>query len=159
MIAQIHKESLNYSIKKPKSYVKNSFTFMDSIKNLTIPDNHILLSLDVTSLYTNIPLKLLIDGLDKRSIPISKTSPIPLNEIIDAITFLFDNTYFIFLNVIYKQLHGTPMGSPLSQILADMVLEDLEKSCIKKLNFTPVFFKRYVDDIVTCIPAKEIDKF
>ena len=50
------------------------------------------------------------------------------------------------------------MGSPLSQILADIVLDDLETSCLKKLNFQLLFFKRYVDDFITCVPITEINK-
>ena len=103
-----------------------------------------------------IPLDLVMQSLDKRCLTISKKSPIPLDDIKDAIKFLFTNTYFQFNNQIYSQIHGTPMGSPLSQILADMVLDDLETTCLKKLNFNPIIFKRYVDDVITLIPAQKI---
>ena len=41
--------------KKQKSYIKDSTHFINFIENTTLPDNAILVSLDVCSLYTNIP--------------------------------------------------------------------------------------------------------
>lgn len=38
------------------------------------------------------------------------------------------------------------MGSPLSPIVADIVLQDLESSCLR--NFAPTLYLRYVDDIL-----------
>ncbi|XP_026824291.1 uncharacterized protein LOC113561691 [Ooceraea biroi] len=55
------------------------------------------------------------------------------------------------------------MSSPLSPILADMVLDDLETSCIGNLGFDVRIFHRYVDDIFTILPTNKIqyglDKF
>ena len=48
------------------------------------------------------------------------------------------------------------MGSPVSSVFADIVLEGLESSCLQRLDFKPTFFYRYVDDIVTCIPASKL---
>ena len=49
------------------------------------------------------------------------------------------------------------MGSPLSPVAADMVMEDLEKKCIDSLPFQVPFYFRYVDDILTAVPINEID--
>ena len=35
-------------------------------------------------------------------------------------------------------------------------MEDLENSCINKLQEKPLFYYRYVDDIVLCIPKNNI---
>ena len=40
------------------------------------------------------------------------------------------------------------MGSPLSQIIANIVLEDIAESVFIKLNFKPIIYTCYVDDIV-----------
>ena len=49
------------------------------------------------------------------------------------------------------------MGSPLSPIAADIVMDDLETNCISTLLFQLPFHFRYVDDIVTAVPANQID--
>ena len=45
----------------------------------------------------------------------------------------------------------------MSPILADIVMEDLDVNSINKLNFKPLFYFRYVDDILLCIPKNMID--
>jgi len=37
-------------------------------------------------------------------------------------------------NVIYKQIFDTSMGSPLSPILADIVMQNLEEKAIKNID-------------------------
>ena len=49
------------------------------------------------------------------------------------------------------------MGSPISPILADFVMTYLEVNCSNKLSFKPIFYKRYVDDIITGIPFTGVD--
>jgi len=44
------------------------------------------------------------------------------------------------------------MGSPLSPILADIVMDDLEMNCLKRLDFAVHTYYRYVDDIFIIIP-------
>lgn len=44
------------------------------------------------------------------------------------------------------------MGSPLSPILADIVMQDLETSILESLDFQVKFYFRYVDDIIMCAP-------
>lgn len=48
------------------------------------------------------------------------------------------------------------MGSPLSPIIADLVLQDLEINGINKLPFNVPIYFRYVDDILLAIPENEI---
>lgn len=47
------------------------------------------------------------------------------------------------------------MGSPISSVLAQLVLEDLEENTISNLNFNLKFFKRYVDDCLTIVPENK----
>ena len=49
------------------------------------------------------------------------------------------------------------MGNPISPILSDIVMEDLESYCISKLQSKPLFYLRYVDDIMLCIHENNID--
>jgi len=121
-----------------------------------INDNDVLISLDVTSLFTNVPLNLALDGLQKRWPLIESKTNIPKNEFLSA-DLIFLSNFFTFNNVIYKQIFGTPMGSPLSPVIADIVMRDLETACLHKLNFNLTFYHRYVDDIILTIPPDKLD--
>jgi len=44
------------------------------------------------------------------------------------------------------------MGSPLSPIIADLVLQKLEINVISELSTKPIFYYRYVDDITLAAP-------
>jgi len=49
------------------------------------------------------------------------------------------------------------MGSPLSPVIANMVLEDLEERALNLLSYKPPFFFRYVDDVILAAPSEHID--
>ena len=44
------------------------------------------------------------------------------------------------------------MGSPLSPIIVDIVMQDLEEIAIQKLSANLLFYFRYVDDIILTTP-------
>ena len=71
-----------------------------------------------------------------------------IDEIKNCNRFLYDNTYFTFNNNVYKQIYDTPMGSPISPLFADIVMDDLEKTFLQTLknnyNCVPLFYYRYV---------------
>jgi len=60
---------------------------------------------------------------------------------------IVDSTYFTFNKIYYKQIFRTPMGSPLSIILADIILQDVEEVALNRLPVDLPFYFRYVDDI------------
>ena len=49
------------------------------------------------------------------------------------------------------------MGSLISLIIADIVMQDLEEEIIKKLDFTVPLYYRYVDDTILFIPKDKIN--
>jgi len=51
-----------------------------------------------------------------------------------AIDLVLYSTSFAFNGRYYEQIYGSPMGFPLSPILADIVMEDLETHCLQKLD-------------------------
>jgi len=81
-----------------------------------------LASLDIVSLFTNIPSELVYVSIEKRWEIISANTPIPQDEFLCAIRFILNSTFFTFNHTTYKQIFGTPMGSPLSPIISDLIL-------------------------------------
>ena len=58
----------------------------------------------------------------------------------------------------YRQTFGLP-NSPLSSILADLVMEDLQLFLLNKLFVTSLFYVRYVDNIALAIDNAHIDLY
>ena len=60
------------------------------------------------------------------------------------------------VNKYYQQVFCTLMGSPISPMLADLVLQVLEEVVFKKLSFKIHAYYRYVDDTFSIIPKNMI---
>jgi len=118
-------------------------------------DDYDLISLDVV--FTNIPINFALDSVTSRWEQIRKGTKIPLPEFINALRKVLDSTFFSFNNKIYKQKFGTPMGSPVLSIIANIIMEDVEKKALNNLIFEMPIYYRYVDDIaVPCDKSKEV---
>ncbi|XP_011858857.1 PREDICTED: uncharacterized protein LOC105556380 [Vollenhovia emeryi] len=144
---------IKLSIPKPESHILNSFDLVNKLNGLHIQETHDLISLDVVSLFTNIPLNLAEESIANRWTYISDNCSIPRDEFLRAIRMVLKSTYFSFNFIIYQQTFGTPMGSPLSPIIADITMQDLECKAMETLRFRPLFYIRYVDDIAMSVPS------
>ena len=49
------------------------------------------------------------------------------------------------------------MGSPISPIIADIVMQDLEENCLSNFDFTIPLYFRYFDDTLILILNKIIE--
>ena len=58
-------------------------------------------------------------------------------------------SFFIFNGLLYEEIDGVAMGSPLGRSLASTFLSYHEKNCLNNCwqGFKPVFYQHYVDDI------------
>lgn len=142
--------------KNNRYYISDSFQFSEFINNFELPYGYVLVSFDVVSLFTNIPLQLLIDSISDKWSSISQHCKIPYFRFIKLVDFIFHSTYFTFNNRFYKQIYGTPMGSEVSPIAAQYVMDMVLDKCIAKLPFKIPFIKKYVDDIICAVPEQTV---
>lgn len=136
-----------------KYNVKNSFEFLSKISDLKLKEDEMLISFDVKSLFTSVPREFALKIIDERWSDIEMHTPIPKDEFFEILNFiLYDCNQFVYKGHFYKQLEGTPMGLPMSPILADIVMERILDCVIPKFSFTPKVFCKYVDDLFCVIP-------
>lgn len=153
----------NYSLSKflvetLKPIVGNAYTIKDSFEfcklmSGTRNNNYHMASYDVISLFTNIPIAETID------IIINKLFPYPdsIYKNFDKKTFhkllqlCTQNNIFIFNDILYTQIDSAPMGGCVSPTLADIFMCFHEHNWLNNcpLEFKPLMYKRYVDDIFT----------
>jgi len=98
-----------------------------------------------------------MECLTERWIHISSHCKIPKKEFLEAVRLILDSTFFIFDNQCYKQNFGTPMDSPLSPVIADIVMQNLENSVLRTTDFHFPIYYRYVDDILMAVPKNKIN--
>ena len=141
---------------KTNAFVKNSWDLKDSLKNIIVPKTHSLISLDVVYMFNSIPLDLGLHCVEEKLNLNPNLTKVSKNEIIIATRTGFNNMVFSYNNKFYKQRSGCPMGSSLSPSVSNVVLEDVKKRALSALDFVPLFYKRYVDDIFFIIPTDGI---
>lgn len=98
----------------PKFTVKNSLDLIDKIKDVPVPYNSKLVSFDVTSLFTNIPVQDCKDVVN-RLIFNSQLTFEKKDELSQMMNLCIDQNYFKFNGDCYTQ-PGVAMGSPLSPL-------------------------------------------
>ena len=131
------------------SYIKDTTHFLNIIKNLKIDnENCIIGTLDVTSLYTQIPheegLKAAHDALNNKRLPNQN----PKNKsIIELMKLVLTCNNFQFNKTNYLQLQGTAMGTRMAPSYATIYLSALEDKILDAYPLKPTVWKRFLDDI------------
>jgi len=82
------------NLPNPNSHIENSFELTKKLNNMFLDDCYDLISLDVVSLFTNVPLDLVIEGIAKRWHLIKNKTSISYNEFLISLKLIMDSTYF-----------------------------------------------------------------
>ena len=134
----------------PSEFMLDSTSsFLGKLKEFCFKPTDILISFDVVSLFTNVPLAQTIDKiadhiyeLDSRPTFDKKTFK-KLMTIATSGIFMYRERY-------YRQIDGVTMGSPLGPTMANFCLANLEAQLLHDNCdevCAPALYLRYVDDI------------
>ena len=136
-----------------KSYVRDSTHVINILKDFTIQPGILLCTLDVTSLYTNIPHSEGIQSI-KEMLAIHKPpDTLPHNSyIIELLELVLTNNYFEFNGEFYHQLSGTAMGTKLAPSYANLFMSKFEDKYVYTYPLQPLLWKRFIDDIFLIWP-------
>ena len=130
-------------------YMANSTTqFLDSIKAYQFNPSDFMVSFDVVSLFTNVPLKETIDIIANYIYDENHNLPTPPfgKLIFKRMMRLATGGIFMHKDKMYKQVDGVAMGGPLGPTLANFFLAHIEGRLFD-VSFKPNMYVRYVDDI------------
>ena len=82
-----------------------------------------------------------------------------MDDIEVALNFCLNNTYFTFEEKHYQQIFGVPTGSPISVVIANLVMEYVEQKAISSFSSSPKLWKRFVDDTFVIVQTNEVNRF
>ena len=126
---------------------------VDKIKNITLEDEEVIVSFDVSSLYTNVPVDeaiqeaedILYSG-DLPKPPVDKETFITLVELSSKDVVMLTHDGY------YRQKDGLSMGGKPAPPLANIWLAKFEPD----IRDNAKLFERYMDDIIREIKVQEI---
>ena len=131
--------------------------FSKEIRKHPVLEHDILVSYDVTSLFTNVPVHETINILVEKAFTdnwFNLTYDLNLQK--DQLTHLLrmasTDQLFQFDGQLYEQREGVAMGSPLGPLLANVFMCHLEEE-LSDNGLIPSFYKRYVDDTLAIMPG------
>ena len=138
------------------SYVKDTYHFVNIVQKLIVPSNCFLFSLDVKSLYTNIPIIAGIQCVKKLfdKFPDPKR---PDRQLLQLLDINLTRNDFIFNNKFYLQIKGTAMGKKFAPAYANIFMANWEEEVFSKCHLKPLHYLRYLDDVWGIWPGSETE--
>ena len=129
------------------SYLKDTTDYLRKLQESgPIPPETLLVSLDVTSLYTNIPHE---DGIRacKEAWEERPAKDPPTEILVKLLTLILKCNNFEFKGKHYLQVQGTAMGTKMAPAYANIFMGRLEGQLLRSVSLKPFSWFRFIDDV------------
>jgi hypothetical protein len=138
-----------------QSYVRDSMQVIAILKRFSLPPGAFFFTLDVTSLYTNIPHEEGIAACSRAFLRFPDEKR-PDLSILSILRIILCSNDFSFCKERFLQTHGTAMGCAFGGSYASIFLGEWEERalCLEK---APLLWMRYIDDIFGIWTFSEAD--
>ncbi|BHF78724.1 hypothetical protein SprV_0602183800 [Sparganum proliferum] len=138
--------------------VSSSAQFLEKLKGVSLHPNEVMVSFDVTSIFTSIPQDLAIETIELllQSKYDETENRLGRAQVLQLLKFYL-RTYFTFDRTIYEHVKSAPMGLPISGFIAEAVLQRLESLVFQHHRLK--FWARYVDDTFVVIDRDQLLTF
>lgn len=155
-------ELLSPLLNKSNRCVNDSFEFVEFLRECHWRPGDVMISCDVKSLFTSVPVNLAVSVAENRlkednTLQLRTSLTVP--DILVLLQFCLNASDFCFKGVFYNQCFGCPMGSPISVVIANLVMEDVEDRILSTSSCDVLYWRRYVDDTWVVLPETQINTF
>jgi len=129
------------------SYTKDTYNFVDKIRGQVVPCDALIVTGDVTGLYTmDIDLTLQIVRDTFRRNP-DRSSAHPDKQLLELLEITLRTNYFQFAGRLFLQTRGTAMGKRYAPSLANIFLQRFDAAARDGFHIKPLQYGRFLDDI------------
>ena len=128
-------------------YLHNSTSLITLLEDLHVPDEAILVTVDVESLYPSIPQSECLDIIYNEMQENRQLMLFDPNLIIKLLHSNVTNNYFSFATYTFQQTTGTAMGAAFSPTIANIFMSIFIHKFLNTQKHQPQLIKRYIDDI------------
>ena len=122
-----------------------------------------MVSYDVISLFTCISINEAIETIHKHlllEIHLPERTALTLTQICTMLDLWLNPTYFQYRQGFYRQKHGCAMSSPVSPIVANLYMEEMERRALSSFSWTvPSHWFRCANDTWVKIQTRELEAF
>lgn len=128
------------------SYLKDTYDFLSKTKNLILPSNSFLFTMDIDSLYTNIETGA---GMAAVRECMNKYPDVkrPDDYILKLLEINLTKNDFEFDDKFYLQTKGTAMGKKFAPSYANIYMAHWEQTAVSSFHLQPFSYFRFLDDI------------
>lgn len=155
-LAGLLTEILNKIYPEKGFHIKNTYELVEKTKLVNLEHDDVFVSFDVVSMFTNISINLMLSIIKKREKDIMDIYKIEWNLFKDMLTFVLrECAVFTFNDQFYKQRDSLAMGSPLSPILAKILMSDIMIYVTEHIKFEPKLCALFVDDSLWIIGTSQ----
>ena len=134
-------------VKEIPHILSNSIEIAEDLLTIPCSNNTTLVTMDVTSLYPNIPIQesitVILNIIKEYNNP---THP-PLCILNQLLSFVLYYNCFNFGDLFFLQVHGIAMGTKLAPNYANLFMSDFENKHVFTQPVQPIYYRRYIDDI------------
>ncbi|KAK7893340.1 hypothetical protein WMY93_022492 [Mugilogobius chulae] len=162
-VAKYLKTILAPLVGNTEHHVENTQDFVEKVKHLLVDADDTIVSYDVVSLFTCIPTEEALAAVRQRlqeDNTLQERTKLTPSHICNLLDICLNTTYFKFRGNFYRQIHGCAMGSPVSPIVANLYMEEVEKKALTTFpGKPPSHWFRYVDDTFVKIKKQDLEAF
>ena len=135
-------------MKEQQSYIKDTTQFINFIEETKVPQNATLVSMDVTSLYTNIPQGEGITTICRAYDTFyTATPPIPTHYLREMLRLMLQENSFQFNGKDFLQTYGSTMGTKTAVSFANIFMAKIETAIIDQHSTRPLLWNRFINDV------------
>ncbi|XP_041820389.1 uncharacterized protein LOC121626093 [Chelmon rostratus] len=120
-------------------HIQNSMDFVNKVRDLKLDPSETMVSFDVTSLFTCIPTQDAVETARQQLLQdntVQNRTTLNPEQICHLVELCLKTTYFQFRERFYRQKHGCAMGSPVSPIVANLYMENMERTALNGTSST-----------------------